>query len=622
MHFFINFIEKCIKFSNFDKILSMEEVFENSIISDGKYELLFRSFDTFDEDGVETREKAIDWLNNARVKFGGQLKYSISRDIITQHITSINFVMPSDDDKLSEVFFELPYGIIKKNRTGVGATTLELQSKRNSIIVVPTRSLALNKAIRSKIDNTNKYRILYVAGNTPGIKVPSIEEYINDKEIEFKKFMVVIDSLPKLLNEIGEENFKNYFIMFDEVDTYQDSSWYREAIENSFDSYFRFPIKQRCLVSATLNSFSNPKLKEEPVINVEFNEPNPQNITLLHVNDPLGFTKRAIELINLSNPNDKIVIALNLLTRGILQIIESLPDNLKKECSVLCSDSNYKAAGEYYKELVDGKLPSKITFMTCIYFVGIDIEESFHLICTAWTRHPFTLLSVEKIQQIVGRCRVNNGILSETIIYNTEEESIKYSLPDIERQLIESANQLVELSRLLKISYSKFPTLNDGRNSIIDEDIVKASTKHYYRSDIINIVRVKDNQLLPVFFNIDNIIIQVQLRYQLYSKPTQLKDALESKGNNVKYQEIVSTSNQISEETSLEVEGRVIQTMEEEREELIKELSERDTLESRRNLALNLKSNCSRYNTLFLEHFIELQEFIPFEQLIRLLNVS
>ena len=34
---------------------------------------------------------------------------------------------------LGEVFDSIPFGILNKNRTGVGATTLEIEAKRNSI---------------------------------------------------------------------------------------------------------------------------------------------------------------------------------------------------------------------------------------------------------------------------------------------------------------------------------------------------------------------------------------------------------------------------------------------------------------------------------------------------------
>lgn len=47
---------------------------------------------------------------------------------------------------LSEVFNEIPSNcLLNKGITGCGGTTLELESKRNSIILVPNINLVLNK---------------------------------------------------------------------------------------------------------------------------------------------------------------------------------------------------------------------------------------------------------------------------------------------------------------------------------------------------------------------------------------------------------------------------------------------------------------------------------------------
>ena len=39
----------------------------------------------------------------------------------------------------------MPHGIVNKQLPGVGATTLEINSNRNSIIVLPTKALAFSK---------------------------------------------------------------------------------------------------------------------------------------------------------------------------------------------------------------------------------------------------------------------------------------------------------------------------------------------------------------------------------------------------------------------------------------------------------------------------------------------
>ena len=332
--------------------------------SDEYSEILFGTTLEWDE-ALETVEQVIgvQWINDARIKRVEKLKSKVDINLQTKRIEKIHFTMPSDDDKLSSVFEGIPYGIIKKNRTGVGATTLELSSNRNSIVVVPTRALAYGKAAGSKIDNTNKYRVLYVGGHITGFNPPSIEQYLDDNEITPKKFIVVIDSLKKLIETIGSDNLNNYFIMFDEVDSLQDSSHYRENIEKNFDYYYKFDHKKRCIVSATIGSFSNPALKNESTIDVEFNNPAPRNIILRPTRTPIPLTRDEVLRIHNENPNDKIVIALNLLKDGILYIIESLPDDVKNLCGILCSDTNKDNAQPYYTECENNMLSSQITFM-------------------------------------------------------------------------------------------------------------------------------------------------------------------------------------------------------------------------------------------------------------------
>jgi hypothetical protein len=60
--------------------------------------------------------------------------------------------------KLAHIYNEMPFGLIRKGETGIGATTLELKSKRNSIIVEPTRVTASSKA--------KKHGALYIGGKT------------------------------------------------------------------------------------------------------------------------------------------------------------------------------------------------------------------------------------------------------------------------------------------------------------------------------------------------------------------------------------------------------------------------------------------------------------------------
>ena len=102
---------------------------------------------------------------------------------------------------LSETISELPSGIINKTETGIGATTLELDSKRNSIIVEPLKVTASAKA--------DKHGALYVGSpigsSKKKVEKKDIKNYIDDTSIEFKKIIVVADSLYKVMDVIPKD---------------------------------------------------------------------------------------------------------------------------------------------------------------------------------------------------------------------------------------------------------------------------------------------------------------------------------------------------------------------------------------------------------------------------------
>lgn len=601
----------------------MENIIEpGSIISVGRYEILFATAPYYDEENnMVDNKKVIQYLNNAAVKYGEiDLKYTINWLEKWKSISSVNFLMPEDKTHLMDIFVTTPYGLIKKNRTGIGATTLELNSPRNSIVVVPTRSLAYGKAVNSKIEGeTNKYKILYVGGKITGFDIPSISDYLLDSSIEYKKFIVVADSLPILLSVIGKDNFKDYFFMVDEIDSYQYDCSYRPKMEDVIDYYFQFPPSKRCLVSATIGNFSNKKIEEEPVINVEFCNPQPRNIKLIHTDDAEVRTKKTIEEIYSANPNEKILIAYNSV-RGCITAINSLDANLKSQCAILCSSTN-KGITEYYDEILEENLPKKITFMTCTYFVGIDIKERFHLISVVNTQKPYTVLSIDKLQQIAGRCRSKEGLLSETIIYTTTEAEENIDLQDIQKRALEDAKQMSDFGDLYPQLKFKFPNSYLFRDEFVTKKFIESSKKKYGRSGYIRMIR-KDiyGKFVPSYFNIDFIRIQVEMLNYLYSKGAHLAEKMRNTGHYIEcydYTESEIIPDDIRENTDAEFQqANIIQ-----REEIISRLQEADTIEDRKRIAKILSMGiCSQQNRLFLEYFIELQEYAPFRALIEKLN--
>lgn len=588
--------------------------FDDNQLPDSRYEILFctgipKSF----EDG---HPSMIQIINGADVNCENvDLKCKVNWLEKNKVIESISFMMPRDDAHLKDVFTTSPYGLIKKNRTGVGATTLELDSPRNSIVVVPTRALAYSKAVNSKIEGEeNKYKILYVGGKIAGFNPPRIPIYLTDSSIKYKKFIVVADSLPSLLNIIGKDNYKDYFLMVDEIDSYQYDCSYRPKMEDVIDYYSQFPKTQRCLVSATISRFSNKLIEDEPVINVEFNKPLSRNIRLVHTDDTDIRVKMTIEDIISTHPDDKILVAYNSIS-SCGYIINSLDDELKADCAMLCSTKN-KSTVEYYSDITDNQLPKKISFMTCTYFVGIDITERFHLITVINSKKFHTVLSIDKLQQIAGRCRSSEGLLSETIIYSTKESTNNLNPNDVCNEALIDAKQLIHFGKLYSTLKYKFPTTDIFRNEIDTTEFIRKTARSYHGTKPVQILRQDiHGDLMPSFFNIDYIRIQIELLKNLYSQAPHLMNKLIVEGHNIEYQNF-QEQERITDAVIEETDAQTLLSNESQRDELITLLREETTLEGRERTANILRTQCSTVNSMFLEHFIELHRYVPFETLV------
>nr|WP_297166110.1 hypothetical protein [uncultured Dysgonomonas sp.] len=220
-------------------------------------------------------------------------------------------LLNNNDRRLSEIITQLPYGLIDKQATGIGATHLELHcSKRNSIIVVPTRALGESKCGGSP-------NFLYVGTQKIVNRVTTDEEiraYLNNSDIEFKKIVVVADSLYRVINAItslGMDVYREYFLMVDEIDTIQADAHFRPQLSSVIDYYYRFKLQRRALVSATVKEFSDPKLQGEPLTTIRRIEPTKRDITLLYTNNINELLIEEILKINIDNPTDKILIAYN-----------------------------------------------------------------------------------------------------------------------------------------------------------------------------------------------------------------------------------------------------------------------------------------------------------------------
>ena len=583
-----------------------------SVFLQGKYELLWAS----DGNGCFLQH-----VQGTDIKYGNLLASSVKwvDDKIGGVVESIGITIPEEGKKLSDIFYTTPYGVVKKNVTGIGATTLELRCERNSIIVVPTKALAYEKYKTGIDPETGTSRFLYVGSDIESVTAPSDEEisdYINSL-IPFKKVLVVADSLYRVLKHI---TIAEWFLMVDEIDIYQSDSVFRPSLEYVIDYYFEFLATQRCLVSATIRPFSHPKIQEEPVININYSIQRKRAVTLTYSKNINGSIVRYITSLQHEHPEEKIVVAYNKLHR-IRQIIGLLSPDLQQHCAILCSPQSKERAGEFYTELEGGRLSKQITFMTCTFFVGIDIADRFHLISVSNTAYLYTMLSPNRLQQIAGRCRP--GLLSEQIYYNTRGDFEEINVDEKIDHLMAYAGDMCNLANQAGEVMARYGNIvTDVAIRNLKGHIVKDSATAYCDSAPVSYIRLnKDGACEISYFNIDAIREGLTLRTEMYRSASHVQETLSASSE-------ISIGTDEREEKSEEqkqvervIDAELEATQEQAVSALVEKLREFAANGSVNPMILTqLKRQASREEKRFLERFEKLQRYVPFEALVEVLQ--
>lgn len=441
----------------------------------------------------------------------------------TKYIIKKHHNGSSDAIKLSKVFDELPAGLIHKEETGIGATYLELTAKRNSIIVEPIKITASSKAFF--------HNALYIGSPTKFHSTKNdykaVLAYLNDNNIPYKKIIAVADSLRRAIAPFRDRVFKDFFLLIDEIDSFQMDSSFRSSMESVMDIYKEFPADKRAMVSATTLSFSDPVLAKEPISHICYDEPTSRTIELFYSENIRGASVVKLnELLN-ANPSDKIMVAYNSVT-GSLDIAEYLvkTDIIQEhEISILCSANSKSKVKNYYTELQGDKLPARLTFVTSAYFTGFDLKERYHLLSISGNSNPIHSLSDSRLKQIAGRCR--EGLLSETVIYDRVPYYLEYDTRDA-TQLIREATIEINALDCIKNNFQSDTVLSQTY------DRIRSLVINYTQSHGYKFVReYKSGDEAISYLNIDAYIERNRVGRELYYETNVLEKVLQDAGHNV-----------------------------------------------------------------------------------------
>ena len=319
---------------------------------------------------------------------------------------------------LSDVMHEIPTNsILSKRIPGCGATTLELNTNHNSIIIVPNVPV-----INSKCQKDENNIIL---GVYETVTIDDIAEYLREHNIY--KIMTTPESFPKVKKACelcGLNIYTDFFLLDDECHQLVKDVDYRADIVLPMDDFFLF--KRKALVSATPIRFSDPRFKNFKTIEVCADYDYRQKIQVIHTYSIAKTVREYLE----SHKDNKVCIFFNSVD-GIYSLMNQL--NILDDATVYCAPkSRIKLKSEHgftnAYDVWSADTMKQYNFFTGRFYTAFDLELEQEkpdlLMITDPHLSPYTILDVDR-----------KGISSATHIYRTDEEIIVKTREQLEREI-------------------------------------------------------------------------------------------------------------------------------------------------------------------------------------------
>ena len=334
-------------------------------------------------------------------------------------------VILNKDQYLSDVIRQIPTNsIISKRIPGCGATTLELNTYRNSIILVPNVPVINSKC--------QKYKNLL--GVYEKVTVGEIAQYLHEHKLY--KTMTTPESFPKVKKacELCALNiYTDFFLLDDECHQLIKDVDYRADIVLPMDDFFQF--EHKALVSATPIKFSDPRFKDFKTIEISAEYDYQQKIQVVHTYSIARTVREYLE----NHKKNKVCIFFNSVD-DIYSIMKQF--GMLNNATVYCapkSRTKLKSEHDFTNayNVWSAKTMKQYNFFTGRFYTAFDLELDYKpdlLMITDPHLSPYTMLDVDTdCIQICGRFR--NGISSATHIYRTDEEIVAKTRDELEWEI-------------------------------------------------------------------------------------------------------------------------------------------------------------------------------------------
>lgn len=412
---------------------------------------------------------------------------------------------------LSEIEgFELPNGILNKEVTGCGATTIALTDKHPTIICSPRNELLKNK-------NSQYPNALLVIG---GVHKKEIEDYI--KQATIPKILVSYDSFQK----IGEciPNKKPWRVVVDEFHyILGDASFKSEVNLRLLDSLKEYPHITYLSATPILDQFIEQLDVLKGVVYYQLKWEEKETVEVIREKSPTPMAA-GVGIVSMYKRGDYPVLLVDgkqVYSKECIIFLNSVTNilNIIKQCElspeevniiVGASEDNNKLIKELGEGFNKGRIPLRgekhkmFTFCTSTSYAGCDFySECASTFVISDNRKLNTTIDIgTDLVQIAGRQRLESNPFRKRLyfIYNTGIEDIDDTTfeqymrkkTDLTKEEIEECNKASHLLRPKKIDdivklqkidkYSKSYTMYDSNTDTFRfNDLAKLNEEYCYK---------------------------------------------------------------------------------------------------------------------------------------------
>lgn len=361
--------------------------------------------------------------------------------------------------------------VIYKKVTGIGATTLEIESNRHSIIIEPNTPV-----IESKIGQHHN-----LLGVFEGVQTSDIISYLQDDSITTKKIMTTPESFGKVKRAFALLNidmYNDFFLLFDECHKLTSEIDFRETISLPMQDFWKF--RNRSLISATITNFNSyPTFKKCNFKNVTI-EPNwyhALKVNLYSSNNILQDIQHCLNSLP-DKDNTNICFFVNSIDL-IISIVESL--NIKEDSNVYCSSQSIDKLLRKGFENVFTKVGelNKYNFYTSRFYSAVDIysdSKPHVIVISEAVKAPQTMIEpLLESRQIAGRFR--NGINSFTHIAGLDKDIQTKSYTELQKYLEEQRKAYIQLKTIYNSA------TEEGVKQVMQEALERVEISKYLEED-------------------------------------------------------------------------------------------------------------------------------------------